>query len=202
VTGGNRVAVAKDIYFMKIESDNSLTTEPEAAGFTSEIPATELAAIQLELASQKDIHMRQTADFENFKRRSRDETTARAAAQKESLMQELLPVIDNLERAVAAVAPTDAPQLRQGVEMTLQQLRLLLRQHGVEPEESLGQVFDPRRHEAVSQSHDPAQAAHTILQVFQRGYRKSGQVFRPAKVSVNKPGEHDKAQPKPVHHAR
>ena len=187
---------------MKTESENSPTTESEAAGFTSEIPATELAAIRLELAAQKDIHVRQTADFENFKRRSREEAAARALAQKESFMQELLPVMDNLERALASVAPAEAPQLHQGVEMTLHQLHLLLRQHGVESEESLGQIFDPRRHEAVSQSHDPAQAAHSVLQVFQRGYRKSGQVFRPAKVSVNKPSEHDSRVPKPVHHAR
>ena len=187
---------------MKTDSKNSPTADSDASDFTIEIPATEADTLRKELAVQKELYVRQAADFENFKRRSREETAARALAQKESLMQELLPVIDNLERALASVPATDSPQLHKGVEMTLQQLHLLLRQHGVEPEESLGQVFDSRRHEAVSQSHDPAQPAHTILQVFQRGYRKSGQVFRPAKVSVNKPAEHTKGPPKTVHHAR
>ena len=187
---------------MKTDSKNSPTADSDASDFTIEIPATEADTLRKELAGQKDLNLRLAADFENFKRRSREESAARALAQKESLMQELLPVIDNLERALASVAPADAPQLHKGVEMTFQQLHLLLRQHGVEPEESLGQVFDSRRHEAVSQSHDPAQPAHAILQVFQRGYRKSGQVFRPAKVSVNKPAEHTKGPPKTVHHAR
>lgn len=86
--------------------------------------------------------------------------------------------------------------------MILQQLHLLLCEHGVESEESLGQVFDAHRHEAISHHHEPAQPAHAVLKVFQRGYRKSGQVFRPAKVMVNKVDEHDPGHPRTVHHAR
>jgi len=67
----------------------------------------------------------------------------------------------------------------------LQQLRQLLRQHGIETEESIGQAFDAHRHEAVSQRHDPNQADRAILEVFQRGYRRGSAVFRPAKVVVN-----------------
>ena len=81
--------------------------------------------------------------------------------------------------------------------MTLQQLRVLLRQHGIEAEESFGQPFDPRRHEAVAQRHDPDQADHAILEVFQRGYVRGEKVFRPAKVVVN-----DRAPHKHPHHAR
>jgi molecular chaperone GrpE len=117
-------------------------------------------------------------------------------------MKELLPVIDNLERALASGAVADVSPLHEGVKMTLQQLHLLLRQHGVESEESLGQAFDAHRHEAISQEHAPAQPAHSILKVFQRGYRKSGQVFRPAKVIVNKVDEREPGHPKTVHHAR
>ena len=187
---------------MKTESNNSPTTESEAAGFTSEIPATEEDTLRKELAGQKDLNLRLAADFENFKRRSREETASRAAAHKESFIQELLPVIDNLERALASSAAVHDGQFRQGVEMTLQQLQLLLRKHGVETDEIVGKPFDPHRHEALSQRHDPAQPDHAVLEVFQRGYRKSGQVFRPAKVSVNKVMEHDPKTPKTVHHAR
>ena len=152
--------------------------EPETA-------ATESEALFRDLAEQKDLHLRLAADFDNFKKRSRQESETRAAAQKESLIVELLPVIDNLERALAAGASRDSAQFHQGVEMTLKQLQQLLRQHGVESEEILGKPFDPHRHEALSQGHDPAQPDHAILQVIQRGYRKGTKIVRPAKVIVN-----------------
>ena len=159
--------------------------------------ATESESLGKELAEQKDLTLRLAADFENFKRRSRQEVEARAAAQKESFIRELLPSIDNLERALASGASPGSQQLHQGVEMTLQQLRLLLREHGIEPDDSIGQPFDPRRHEAVSQRHDPAQADRVIIEVFQRGYQRGEKVFRPAKVVVN-----DAKHVKQGHHAR
>ena len=170
---------------------------PESGALNVEPAATELDSIREQLAEQKDVNLRVAADFENFKRRSRQESDARAAAQKESLIHELLPVIDNLERALASGASSGSPQLHQGVEMTLQQLRLLLRQQGIEPEESVGQPFDPHRHEALSQRHDAAHPAHSIIEVLQRGYRRGDKVFRPAKVVVN-----DLTHSKHASHAR
>jgi molecular chaperone GrpE len=202
VTAGHNTAYSKNILPMNSDSPQPPLAGPKAAAPAANAPASELDLLRKELADEKDLHLRHTADFENFKRRNRQEMDARAAGQKDSLIQELLAVVDNLERALNTGDAADVQQLHQGVEITLQQLRLLLRQHGVEVEESLGQVFDPHRHEALSQGHDPAQAEHAILQVFQRGYRKSGQVFRPAKVSVNKFVEHAPGHPKTVHHAR
>ncbi len=169
----------------------------EASASATMDTATEADLLRQELAEQKDLNLRLAADFENFKRRSRQEVETRAAAQKESFIQELLPSLDNLERALASGATPGSPQFHKGVEMTLQQLRLLLRQHGIETEEIIGQPFDPHRHEAVSQRHDPAQANHAVLEVFQRGYRRGETVFRPAKVVVN-----DVKHPKPGHHAQ
>jgi molecular chaperone GrpE len=105
--------------------------------------------------------------------------------QKESFIHELLPSIDNLERALASGAGSGSRQLHQGVEMKFPQLPLLLHQHGIDTEEILGHPFDPHRHEAVSQRHDSAQADHAILEAFQCGYRRGDKVFRPAKVVVN-----------------
>ena len=169
----------------------------EAGDIIAEAAAAESDSLRKELAEQKDSNLRLTADFENFKRRSRLETEGRALAQKESFIHELLPAIDNLERALASGASPGSQQFHQGVEMTLQQLHLLLRQHGIEAEESVGQAFDPRRHEAVSQRHDPRQADHAILEAFQRGYRRGDKIFRPAKVVVN-----DLAHSKHAHHGR
>jgi molecular chaperone GrpE len=163
----------------------------------AETTASESDSLRKELAEQKELHLRLAADFENFKRRSRQEGEVRSAAQKESFIRELLPSLDNLERALASGTSAGSAQFHQGVEMTLQQLRLLLRQHGIESDEIVGQPFDPHQHEAVSQRHEPAQADHAILEVFQRGYRRGEKVFRPAKVVVN-----EVKHAKQGHHAR
>ena len=166
---------------MKTESPNPPVAELD----TDATAATESETLLKDLAEQKDLHLRLAADFENFKRRSRQESETRATAQKESFIVELLPVIDNLERALAAGAARDSAQFHQGVEMTLKQLQQLLRQHGVESEEIVGKPFDPHRHEALSQGHDPAKPDHAILEVVQRGYQRGAKVVRPAKVAVN-----------------
>ena len=142
-------------------------------------------AIQQELAAQKDRYLRLAADFDNFRKRTAQDTERRVAAQKEDFIRELLPVIDNLERALASDASTAPEHLRLGVRMTLQQLHQLLSSHGIEPEESLGRTFDPRRHEAIASGHDSSLLDHIVLEVFQRGYRRGDEVFRPAKVIVN-----------------
>jgi molecular chaperone GrpE len=181
---------------MKTEIQDPHSAEPEATAIADTV-ATESEVLLKDLAEQKDLHLRLAADFENFKRRSRQESEARAVAQKESFIIELLPVIDNLERALAAGASRDSAQFHQGVEMTLKQLQQLLRQHGVESEEIVGKLFDPHRHEALSQGHDPAQPDHAILEVVQRGYLRGAKVVRPAKVVVN-----DLTASKPARHGR
>lgn len=155
-------------------------------GSTGDVGLDDAAKVlEAEIAEQKDRYLRLAADFDNYRKRLAQEIERRAAAQKEEFIRELLPVIDNLERALATDASTSPEQLRQGVRMTLQQLHQLLRRHGVEPEESLGQPFDPHRHEAIATRHERAQPDHAVLEVFQRGYRQGNAVFRPAKVVVN-----------------
>ena len=182
---------------MKTEIQDPLAVGSEADDIAVETTATESDLLRAELAAQKDLHLHLAADFENFKRRSRQEADTRAAAQKDSFIQELLPAIDNLERALASGAAAGSRQFHQGVEMTLQQLRLLLAKHGIESGEIIGQQFDPHQHEAISQRHDPAQPDHAILEVSQRGYRRGPKVFRPAKVVVN-----DLTPSKHARHAR
>lgn len=178
-------------------------SRPVKRGFQADTPSADPEAdsgpadVQKALAAQKDVSLRLAAEFENFKRRSREESEGRAAAQKEALIRELLPILDNLERALATDASPASRELHQGVEMTLQQLRQLLRQHGIEGEECVGRPFDPHRHEAVSLRHDPTQPDHVILDVFQRGYRRGEKVFQYAKVVVN-----DLAGSKKARHAR
>ena len=153
--------------------------------------------LEAEIAEQKDRYLRLAADFDNYRKRLAQEIERRAAAQKHEFIRDLLAVIDNLERALAANASASPDQLRQGVLITLQQLHGLLREHGIEPEESLGHPFDPHRHEAVAGRRDPRHPDHAVLEVFQRGYRQGNTVFRPAKVVVN-----DLSRPEGFGHAR
>jgi molecular chaperone GrpE len=176
-----------------------MNTDPDSIPPEMECPGDarpDTAAPQTELAAQKDRYLRLAADFDNFRKRTTQEAERRAAAQKEAFIRELLPVIDNLERALGAEASTSPEQLREGVRMTLQQLHQLLRRHGIEPEESLGRPFDPHYHEAVITRRDPSQPDHIVLETFQRGYRRGEEVFRPAKVVVN-----DLSGSESTHHA-
>jgi molecular chaperone GrpE len=142
-------------------------------------------SLESELAAQKDLYLRLAADFDNFRKRAAQDADRRGAAQKEAFIRELLPVIDNLERALSSESSTSPDQLREGVQMTLQQLHQLLRRHGIEPEESTGQRFDPHRHEAVATRQDPSHPDQTVVETYQRGYRRGKEVLRPAKVVVN-----------------
>ncbi len=153
---------------------------------TATTAVLESEALLKDLVEQKELRLRLAADFENFKRRNRLESEARSVAQKESFIVQLLPVVDNLERALASGASRKSARFQQGVEMTLKQLQQLLRQHGVESEEVAGKPFDPHRFlEALSQGFRPAQPDHAILEVVQRGYLRAAKVLRPAKVVVN-----------------
>lgn len=158
--------------------------QPEPNDAAESAP-TEAEAFLKDLAAQKELHLRLAADFENYKKRSRQEAAARAAAQKDAFIVELLPVVDNLERALAAGASRVTAQFHQGVELTLKQLQQLLRQHGIESDDIVGQPFDPHRHEALAQGHESTQPDHAVLTVLQRGYRQGDRVVRPAKVTVN-----------------
>src|SRR5436190_7050042 len=131
------------------------------------------------------LQIRLAADFDNFRKRTAQDAERRAAAKKEAFIRELPPVIDNLERALASDASTAPEHLREGMQVTLQQLNQLLRRHGIEPEESLGQTFDPHRHEAIASRHDPSRPDHVVLETIHRGYHRGTEVFRPATVVVN-----------------
>jgi molecular chaperone GrpE len=145
----------------------------------------EPAILQKELAAQKDHYLRLAAEFDNFKKRTQRDSEQQAAVEKEAFIRDLLPILDSLERALASEQTNSSEPLHQGLTMTLQQVGQLLHRHGIEAVEDLGRPFDPYRHEAVSVRNDPNQPDQIILEVAQRGYSRSDQVFRPAKVIVN-----------------
>jgi molecular chaperone GrpE len=174
-----------------IEEKNSKRTNrpksdsPIEHASVPETASADPCLLRKELAAQKDDYLHLAADFENFKKRTRRDTEQKAAAEKESFIRDLLPVLDNLQRALTCGQTASAEQLRQGVEMTLQQCDGLLRRHSIEAVEDVGRRFDPHRHEAVSLRCDPVQPDHSVVEVIQRGYRRGDELFRPAKVIVN-----------------
>jgi len=168
-----------------VTSEDSVTDLQNPPASTADSAVVDPATLQKEFAIQKDVYLRLAADFDNFKKRTQRDSEQKAVAQKESFILDLLPVVDNLERALACEPSASSQQLRQGVEMTLEQLSRLIHSHGIEDVEAIGLPFDPHRHEAVSVRHDPGQPDHIVLQVIQRGYCRGEKLFRPAIVIVN-----------------
>jgi len=164
---------------------SSATDAQNPPASVADAASADPAILQKEWAAQKDDYLRLAADFDNFQKRTRRDSGQQAAAEKEAFIRDLLPILDNLERALASEESISSEPLHQGVTMTLQQMGQLLHRHGIEAVEDMGQLFDPHRHEAVSVRHDPGQPDQIILAVAQRGYCRSDKVFRPAKVIVN-----------------
>ena len=153
----------------------------------SEAADEEVATLQAELADLRDRSIRTLADFENYRRRSeRERDDLRRFAVADSL-REMLPVVDNLERALAAGGTVE--DLKLGVELTLRQFKDLLRQRGIEEVRAIGEPFDPALHEAVAREEAAGVSVPTVTAELQRGYTIHGRLLRPALVKVAMPVE-------------
>lgn len=126
-------------------------------------------------------YLRLRADFDNFRRRSREELAQAARQGKEELIQALLPVLDNWERALETTGELD--KWRKGVEMIFQQLKTVLAEEGLSPIPTVGETFNPQFHEAVLRE-PSAQPEDTILEELTKGYLFGEKTLRPSKVKV------------------
>lgn len=138
-------------------------------------------------AGLQERYVRLLADFDNFRKRSEREREERARYALMEPMRDLLPVLDNLERALSV--PGAADDLRRGVEMIARQFLDVLRRYGVEPVAAIGEPFDPRVHDAVMKVESPDVGAATVVEELQRGYRLYDRLLRPAMVRVAVPPE-------------
>ncbi len=172
------------------EPPNSVTDAQNLPASVVDAALADPAILQRALAAQKDDYLRLAADFDDFIMRTQRDSRQQAAQEKEAFIRDLLPILDNLERALASGQANPAESLHQGMTMTLQQVSQLLLNHGIEAVEDMGRPFDPHRHEAVFVRHDPCQLDQIILEVTQRGYTRGEKVFRPAKVVVNDLSHH------------
>ncbi len=145
----------------------------------------QLTAAREEAVDWRDRALRAQAEFDNYRKRMQREQTDLVSRAAERVVSEVLPALDNLERALAHVREGgDAAQLVKGVEMTLGQILDVLAKEGVEVIDPLGEQFDPMEHQAVGQHEDVNVADHTVTAVYLKGYRMGGRIVRPASVVV------------------
>ena len=146
-----------------------------------------LAAARDDARSGQDRWMRERADLENFKKRSARERQDAVRFGNESLLRDLLPVVDNLERAVgAASGGGNGKSLAEGVELVLKAFMDALQRNGVERVPAKGAPFDPAVHEAVAYVESPSHPAQQVIEEHQAGYRLNDRLLRPAMVTVSK----------------
>ena len=139
------------------------------------------------LAAAREQELRALAEAQNQRRRAERDVEAAHKFALEKFVAALLPVVDNLERALAAIDRTQEQgrALAEGVELTHKSLLEALRQHQVEVVEPLGDSFDPEAHEAVAMVPHPEVPANAVVEVLQRGYRLHQRLVRPAIVVVS-----------------
>lgn len=130
--------------------------------------------------------LRMQADFENSRRRTRLDLEATEKYKAQSLITELLPAIDNFERALKVEADNDqVKSLLQGMEMVYRSLLDALKKEGAEQIEAVGKEFDPHLHQAIMQVEDANFGSNVVVEEFQKGYMLKDRIIRPAMVKVN-----------------
>ena len=157
----------------------------EAAAMQEEIEAIKGQVEKLtgDLQEKKDRLLRLQADFDNFRRRSAKEREEISAVVTQNFCKDMLPLLDNFERAMAAETK-DVEAFQKGVEMIFTQFQEVLKKNGLEQIEAVGQKFDPNFHQAVMRVEDPEREDDTVAQELQKGYMVKGRVIRPSMVQV------------------
>jgi molecular chaperone GrpE len=143
-----------------------------------------LARVQRERDEYLDLARRAQADFENYRKRAAREAAAAGERAKSGLVRELLPVVDNLERALASAEESEQ-HLAEGVRLVHSELIAVLERNGVEQFDPSGDRFDPTEHEALSMRRQDGSESGVVLDVVEKGYRANGTVLRPARVVVS-----------------
>jgi molecular chaperone GrpE len=146
----------------------------------------EIQLLKAKLEEADNRYLRLQADFDNFRRRTRLDLEASQKYRAQKLITDLLPAIDNFERAMKVEADNEQTKtLLQGMDMVYRSLLDALKIEGVEPIESVGKEFDPHQHQAVMQGEDENYGSNIVTDEFQKGYMLKDRVIRPAMVKVN-----------------
>ena len=174
----------------QVEATEETVAEVEEAETTEEVVLDEneqkIKELEEKLAEEENRYLRLRADYDNMLRRQKLDREAAEKFRAQSLLTDLLPVLDNLERALQVeVTSEDATSLYKGVEMVYRQFLDAANREGLEAIAAEGEAFDPNVHQAVMQEQDSEKEAGTVLRELQKGYKLKDRVLRPAMVSVN-----------------
>nr|WP_255774613.1 nucleotide exchange factor GrpE [Microbulbifer zhoushanensis] len=166
------------------EAEEALHAEPDSP----EALKGEILGLQEQLAIQKDLAMRAQAEAQNARRRAQQDVERAHKYGVEKLLQDFLPVVDNLERALSSIDREDEANkaIIEGIELTHKSFVDTLAKHSVEVVNPAGEPFDPERHQAMTQVPSGDVEPNTVLDVFQKGYVLNGRLLRPAMVVVSK----------------
>ena len=170
----------KETEKVKEEKEKKETEEIEEKETEEKTKEEEL---QEQLDAAKEAHLRTAAEYANYRARSAKEKEQTYSNAKGAVVTEILPVIDNIERAISA-PDSDYESLKKGVEMTLEGLKNALQKLGVETFGEAGEQFDPNLHNAVMHVEDENLEENVITDVFQKGYKIGDKVIRPAMVKT------------------
>lgn len=172
------------------QSEEVEETTDEITDSKEDSNAVDTAAIQAELDKKtqelqesEDRLMRLRADFDNFRRRTRQEKEELSAVVLQGILADLLPLLDNFERALA-VETSAEEAFKEGMSMVYNQFVASLQKNGLEPIKAVGEKFDPNFHQAVMRVEDAEQEDDTIIEELQKGYMAHGRVIRPSMVKV------------------
>ncbi len=161
-----------------------------AASTAGDAETQDMEQLQTELAEARDKILRAQADLENYRKRSRRELEEERRYANVPLLKDLLPVVDNIDRAMdAAQKASEAGTLLEGIKLVKQQLAGVLTKHHCQEIKALGQPFDPHLHEALTAQPAAEHPANTVLQVVQPGYQVHDRVIRPSQVIVSRKPE-------------
>lgn len=173
-------------------AENTEQEEHEETAPEEELTAEEQLQAEVEKAlseakALQEQYLRTLADMENLRKRTQREKEELAKFANENILREILPVMDNLERAVEHAEQAESSEgLLEGVQMTLAQFSQVLDRFGVKPVDSVGQPFDPALHQAMGQLETEEYPANAVAQQMQKGYQLNERLLRPAMVMIAK----------------
>ena len=170
------------------KTDKTDETEADQNRESEQPVKSELEKLKEEKKDYYDRLLRASAELDNYKKRANREMTELRKYANESLTRELLSVVDNLERAIMMSSDNQASvdSIVEGVDLTLKEILKVLEKFYVTPLNSMGEVFDPRFHQAVGQEESEGSPANTIIKELQKGYMIHDRLLRPAMVIVSK----------------
>jgi molecular chaperone GrpE len=178
----------RDFDFSEASETAGQVAAAEGEGASGSVTTADRAdELQRERDEFKDLLLRKTAEFDNYRRRIERERQAQAETAAADLLGELLPLVDDLERALQAEAGSEgADAYRRGVELIHRQLTEILRKRGVKAIEALGADFDPHQHQAVAHEAAAGHREGEVIEEYRRGYMLGDRLLRPSMVKVAK----------------